>query len=279
VSSSILDAPFDSTAHDRRKSLGSMCSNTLRSLRRHLFSSRTVTAYWLINLVSLAALLGWAFNDGRFGETARRFDLGLLTVLGRVTELGPEPQLAARVFALNLLSGFATASVLGIILGLFLGGAAHRRLRNWLFVTALVAAWLTLLATWPNLIWRGQAHRMRSQVSALQSTVATLTKEWPTCDGTHPAVGPFLAYPLEHPRVLLLLTQANAEGSNLSFSTVEQSDEGALRFQLAGNEAGSWLEWHPAHNEPRGFIGGLLQQFTLDRFTKLAENWYLVRYK
>jgi hypothetical protein len=98
-------------------------------------------------------------------------------------------------------------------------------------------------------------------------------------DGETSALGAFLAYPLESPKTLLLLTEANVPGTDVAFTAVERSDDGALRFQLSRNETGTWLEWHPSHDAPRDFVGGLLQRFELDRFTQLGENWYLVRYE
>ena len=113
----------------------------------------------------------------------------------------------------------------------------------------------------------------------MHGTAAALSTNWPAGDGERVELGPFLAYPLGKPQVLLLLTQASVPHTNVSFSTVERSDQGGLRFQLTGNELGAWLEWHPSHDEPRGFIGGLLQRYELDRFSPLGDDWFLVRYK
>lgn len=250
-----------------------------RDVNKPALRARPVFACWAINLATLAILAFWIYRDGQFPDVASWMKHELLSVFSAGPAVGEDAELAPRVVYLLGLMVCAAISLMGVIVGLFFGGVAHRSIRAWLLATALIAAWLALFVSWPELAWRGQAHRLSNALPKFTSKVETLTRNWPTADGDLPGLGPFLAYPLERPEVLLLLTQATLEGSALKFSAVERSDVGTLRFQLTGDETGSWLERHPASDEPRGFIGGLLQQFTLDRFTKLGENWYLVRYK
>lgn len=240
---------------------------------------RPVLACWAINLVTFATLALWIYRDGQFPDAASWLKRELMSIFGAGPLVGEDAALAARLMYLLGLSICAAISLGGVIVGLFFGGVAHRSMRAWLLATALIAAWLALFVSWPELAWKGQTHRVSKTLPELTSTAETLTRNWPTVDGDLPELGPFLAYPSDHPLVLMPLIQVRRNGSELGFSTIERAASGGLRFQLTGNETGSWLEWHPANDEPRDFVGGLLQQFSLDRFTKLGENWYLVRYK
>jgi hypothetical protein len=225
-------------------------------------------------------LICWIFTDGRFADIALRAKHDLLSLVRWLPSTGQqEPQLASRLIALKVLGVLVVTSAIGISMALFYGGPEHRRVRSWLSLTALVAAWLTLWATWPELLWRGQAYRLRSSLPEMQLIANSLVKNWPTGDGERAELGPFMAYPTGNAQMLLLLTQANVPHTSILLSTVERSDQGALRFWLAGNELGAWLEWHPSSDKPRAFFGGLQQEFEIERFSPLGENWFLARYK
>jgi hypothetical protein len=248
--------------------------------RRRAFSGTAVSAYWLINVISLVVLLGWIFTDGRFADIALRAKQDLLSLIRWLPSTDQqEPRLASRLIALEVLGVLVVTSAIGIATALFYGGPKHRRVRSWLSLTALVAAWLTLWATWPELLWQGQVYRLKRQCPHVQVTAQALANNWPASDGARAEIGPFLAYPQGQPETLLLLTQAKVPHTSILLSSVERSDQGALRFQLAGNELGAWLEWHPSQDEPRGFIGGLQQRFELEQFSPLGNNLFLVRYK
>jgi hypothetical protein len=247
--------------------------------RTYLFSSPALSAYWLINIAAFCALAGWIFSDGRFA------DIGLGTQSPTIREwLLRQPnsapsRIAPSQTALTITLGVAAFAGIGIFAGLFLGSPAHRRVRSWLAITALVVLWLTLWLKWPILAWQGQALRVERQVDRFRTTAASLSQDWPEIDGERPGLGQFRAYPIEKPSVLLLMIQQDVPGTGLSFSTVERSETGALRFQLTGNERGAWLEWHPENDQPTSFVGGLEQHHDLQRFTTLGDEWFLVRYK
>lgn len=279
VSKSALHTQLESSANKLSATPEATNVPLTSRFRRLVFCPAAVRSYWAINALSLTAIAVWIYNDGRFAQASSRLIHRLLFAIGRAPELGPEPQLASRVLALSCLAAIAVASGVGVCFALFLGRSEHRRVRGWLGLTVLLAAWLTLYATWPELSWRGQASRVDDELPQLQTLITTLTKNWPTQDGESSELGAFLAYPAERPQTLLLLTQVNPPGTKLAITGVERSNDGALRLQLAGSEIGSWLEWHPIADEPRAFVGGLLQRFELDRFQQLDENWYLVRYK
>jgi hypothetical protein len=151
-------------------------------------------------------------------------------------------------------------------------------LKSWLALTAIVAIWLTLGLDWRDLQWRGQVHRARPSVNAFSALANSLQKSWPTIDGETPELGPFQAYPIAKPEVLLLFSQKQMPGATAPISAINRSENGTLRFQLAGNETGTWLEWHP-HDAPSDFVSGLGQRFVLNRATTVGDNWYLVEYQ
>lgn len=165
-----------------------------------------------------------------------------------------------------------------IILTLFAGAEQHRRLRAWFAFTLLVAGWLTLFVAWREFAWQGQRMRLWTQLDEYEPVAASLNEKWPSGDGELPNVGAFMAYPQGKPRTLLVLAQSESQPGT-SFSAVERDDDGSLKFELAGDETGSWLEWHPAGSTPDNFTGGLENTYTRGRSAPLGNGWYLVRYR
>ncbi len=84
-----------------------------------------------------------------------------------------------------------------------------------------------------------------------------------------------MAYPQGRPRMLLMLTS----DSSPAVSAVELADDGALGFELSGDESGTWLEWHPVGSTPQAFTGGLESEYDFGRAAPLGRGWYLVRYR
>jgi hypothetical protein len=244
-----------------------------------LLRDSALRTYWLVNVAVIGAIAAWVFSDGRFTEAvySARANAQSLARL-EIPTASREREIVVRVRALDCLIVLAVFSTLGITAGLFVGARAHRRLRSWLAFTVLVAIWLTVWQTWPELSWQGQAFRLRRQLGDFQNIAGQLRNDWPARDDGRSYLGPFMAYPISDPSVLLMLTQPELPTSDLSFATIQRSASGALRFQLTGNEAGAWLEWHPAGELPSSFVSGLEEQRRLRRFAKLADSWFLVRY-
>jgi hypothetical protein len=169
-------------------------------------------------------------------------------------------------------------STIGIFLGLFVGAHAHRRVRSWLAFTLLVAAWLTLLGSWHELAWHGQTFRMQRRLAGFETIAESLRSDWPTIDGERPHMGQFMAYPIGHPTMIMMLTKPDVPGTKTSFASVEHGQDGTLRFELTGDEPDGWLEWHPSGSVPESFVGGLQDERLLDRYAPLADGWYLARY-
>jgi hypothetical protein len=88
-----------------------------------------------------------------------------------------------------------------------------------------------------------------------------------------------MAYPIGSPTMLMMLTSPDVPDSKSTFTSVERDRKGALRFELVGDDPGTWLEWHPPGSAPSSFTGGLENSYALERNTALGKNWYLARYK
>jgi hypothetical protein len=93
-----------------------------------------------------------------------------------------------------------------------------------------------------------------------------------------PGVGPFLAYPKGDPTTVLPLRQITFPDTALRFAAIERTRDGAIRFELAGDEAGAWLERRAVDRPPGPFKSGLDMNYNVSRTARLAPHWFLVRY-
>src|SRR5262245_40857570 len=180
-----------------------------------------------------------------------------ISVLERGTSANAYTWYVGRVLLLTIAGIAAVVSAIGIFLGLFVGAHSHRRVRSWFAFTLLVAAWLTLLGSWRELAWHGQTFRMQHRLAAFETIAESLRSDWPTIDGERPHMGPFMAYPIGSPTMLMMLTKPDVLETKTSFASVEHDDDGTLRFELIGDEPDAWLEWHPPGSLPKSFVGGL----------------------
>ncbi|MEX2093544.1 MAG: hypothetical protein WD971_12745 [Pirellulales bacterium] len=235
-------------------------------------------ALWLANLAALAWLVAWIACDGKFPAVAVALKSQLQALVDGAAVPGMAQDVGYRLILFWILSAVALLTLFGVFSTLLAGAATHRRLRSWFAYTMLVAAWLTVFVSWRELAWQGQRLRLRTHLVELEPIAASLRSNWPTHDGDGPKLGAFMAYPQGKPRMLLMLTPPETPGTTLSFSAVERDDDGALRFNLSGDDAGTWLEWHPAGSAPRAFTGGLEGQYDFGRAAPLGRGWYLVRY-
>jgi hypothetical protein len=234
---------------------------------------------WAVNLIALLTLLVLAVADPKFPAAASQ-GLSLRGVVPRDVQKLPDrgEEIGQRESILMAIKMVGLLTITPIVITLFAGVERHRRLRKWFAFTALVAAWLTLFVSWPEIAWQGQRMRLWTQIDDFEPVAAELRDKWPGGDGELPKVGAFMAYPQGKPRTLLMLAQSEAQPGT-PFSAVERDDDGSLKFELAGDETGSWLEWHPAGSAPENFTGGLENTYTRGRSAPLGNGWYLVRYR
>jgi hypothetical protein len=172
----------------------------------------------------------------------------------------------------------AALTLAALALGLFLGSRKHRSLRAWLVVTTLAALWLAFFPSWGEFAWAGQRWRLARQIPQFERIAAPLRQQWPRQDARIDHLGHFTVYPHAEATTLLVI-EGDAPPGRAKVAAVEHSDAGALRFKLAGNETGAWLEWHPPGSAPASFSGGLDTRYTLDRAGSLHDGWFLTRYR
>jgi hypothetical protein len=239
-----------------------------------------ISIFWGLNATLLAATTAWILFDPGAAQVIEaqlaRLDLSSEADSPTIRNWAP---LRGRLLALQAAAACAAISLIGLLAGLFVGAPRHRQIRSWLAVMFLVGGWLTLAIKWQDARWAGQWMRARSNVAGMERVAASLREAWPTEDGEHCDLGPFMAYPREDPMTLILLSSPTVPGGSFAFSAVERSDAGGLRFQLAGADRDAWLEWHPPGHLPASFIGGLQDGHEILRFAKCGDGWFLVAYR
>jgi hypothetical protein len=170
-------------------------------------------------------------------------------------------------------------TLFAMLCGLFIGERRYRSTRAWLAFMTLACGWLGFLVTWPDVYWLGQQRRMAAALQPVERLAQELSQNWPTEDGNLAGIGPYLAYPKGGPTTLLPLRWITFPGSALGFSAIERTADGVIRFELAGDEVGAWLEWRSDDRPPQPFKSGLEVDYNVAREARLAPRWFLVRYK
>ncbi|PQO38299.1 hypothetical protein C5Y97_09540 [Blastopirellula marina] len=236
---------------------------------------------WIVNAGFLLLLAGWIVWDARFTSTwdQLEYEIGLTPDSSKLDEFASTFLLQWKIYLLGGILVVSAISLGMMTLGLTMGARGHRALSSWMVALSLACCWLGLATGWDDMIWVGKRLRIDSQVAAFQPLAESLRTDWPTADGENQALGPFMAYPADNPKTLLLLTTPEIAQHGLTFSSVEKSDQGGIRFQLSGKERGVWLEWHPSGHEPTSFVGGLLEPHFLQRSVSLGDGWFLARYE
>jgi hypothetical protein len=235
---------------------------------------------WAINIGLLLTAAGWIYF---FGESRETIELMKRAVWSRYAAGGGEildPSRLGMGVAVGLVCvAVALVACVAMLASLFVGGGRLRTTRMWLAFTAVVCGWLGLAVSWPTIYWFGQQQRIKAVLPAAESLVETLRGHWPTAESYLREVGPFLAYPLSGPTALLPLSQTTFPTSDVKFSAVERTGDGVMRFELAGSEAGAWLEWRGDGSEPASFVGGLSTEYRVEQVARLGLEWFLVRYR
>jgi hypothetical protein len=244
-----------------------------RRERSRLWFTRVL---WVASIVALLAALGWICFDPHFSAAVAQLLAVTEVVQGNSSAVEAfDARHGMRLQGLVGIILIAGGTLLGIFLGLFIGVKEHRSTRTWLAFIALVAAWLTLAVGWGEFAWQGQRLRLRSAVNEFDALANSLRDNWPSADGERPGLGSFMAYPQGTPRMLMMLVSE----TDPQIAAIERADDGALGFEIRGEEPGTWLEWHPAGSVPKTFVGGLEADYEFNRTSPLGRGWYLVRYR
>lgn len=248
--------------------------------RTTAIASSALTLLWCANVVALIGATAWIFVDPRVAQhlAAEEHKLTAPFQGPNAGVVDPVDPTSPRAFAITIIACIVLASLVALGAALFFGPPERRRVRSWLGLTTLVALWLGLAVGWRDLSWAGTRWRLDRQLAAFQPLADELAADWPTDDGALPGLGQFSAYPVGRPRMLMLIA-ADPAATHAPIAAVERSDAGALRFQLAGQETGAWLEWHPAGSTPASFTGGLDDPHDLAKSAPLSEHWFATRYR
>lgn len=222
--------------------------------------------HWCCQLLLIVLLAGWIAFDPLFP-------------LQGLEEGSAAASPPLRSIGLCLLLVTGAAHLVSLIIGLVIGSPSYRSLRALLAIATVVGLWLSLAISYQEIAWQGQRARLAWQLEDFESLAQSLARQWPSEDGEHDSLGPFMAYPFGRPRTLILLTPPQIDASGTVIAAVERREDGSLMFQLAGvTSQQDWLEWHPA-GQPDSFVGGLDDAHLLVRSTELSNGWHLVRYE
>jgi hypothetical protein len=250
----------------------------LQHLRALLLSRAFVRACWCANVLALLATAIWILRDSKFPDAVTAFGRHIAEVGGDKSPLAVVPPLLwPRVDALWCVLIVAALSTIGIAVGLIAGSGRHRNVRSWLVVMLLLAGWLTLFTTWPELVWRGQVWRVRGSLDEFANTADELLAAWPDNDGDIQGLGPYMAYPIGKPRTLMFMTTPPVPGTSLGIKVIERGENDSMHFQLAGNEEGVWLVREQG-DEPSAFFSGLDGEYIPVQFRQVSPGWFIVRY-
>lgn len=242
----------------------------------------TPTQIWITNALAATLVAVWLYLDPRFEASVSwwNYQLSSADATHSIRDMGDWRWLVFRNRSVCVLAVLAAVSFLLMIGQLAFGFSKHRNTRNWILLTSLVCIWLGILMGWKDIAWFGKRKRMQHVLQQFEPIVADFHDQWPTRDGQHPIVGPFMAYPIDGPRTLILLTLPEFQNTDTTCGVIEGSKtQQIIRFELVGSESGDWIEWHPENSQPRDFISGLLEPYYLERSQKLTDNWHLVRYR
>ncbi|MCC9608007.1 hypothetical protein LOC68_02155 [Blastopirellula sp. JC732] len=227
---------------------------------------------WGWNLASWLTLLIWILLDASAGASWNQLAAAVDLQLGELSRLPFPFFLMAALLGLSLL-GMVVAWV-----SIVAGPRNYRSLLAWMATIGLTSLWLGLIVNMPDLIWSGYRFRLHAALPKYEAATRPLCADWPNSDGEMEAWGPYSAYPIAQPKMLLMLAPPEiCSGSHVV--SVERAESGGVRLELTGKEQGVWLEWHPPGSEPSSFVGGLADPHRLIRTSRLRDNWFVVRYK
>lgn len=233
--------------------------------------NRHLTVAWCVQLIVLVASAAWSFFDPLFLST-----VNATPSLPEWNSRNVDPIRSLLVFTFPLA---ALVSLVWIAVQPWRRSASGgRTIKSMLAVTAVIGLWCGLAVQHRNLAWQGKRVRLASQLDQFRELSETLKDDFPREDGTLSSLGPFMAYPIGRPTVLILLTPPSVSRTGTTVSAIEKLDNG-LAFQLSGIDGGDWVQWHPESQQPTSFVGGLSDIQTMRSSLRLAKNWYLVRYE
>src|SRR4029079_7663159 len=168
------------------------------------FASWLFATAWTINWLLLVAGFVFVYRFGESRDVIERVRHALASGYWRTDAVDANATYLLCIVAIALMAAALFTLIAGVV-SLLGGGPRFRSIRMWLIFTALVAGWLGLVVSWPEIYWRGQQRRVAAVLATAESTVRDLNVHWPQEEGELPAIGAFLAYPKGHPATLMAL--------------------------------------------------------------------------
>lgn len=234
---------------------------------------------WAANLLVGAAVLAWLFFDPRFEASVSWWQFQFqLDGSNTIRDMGDWRWLGARNLGVIVIAVTGLLSAVCLFQGMVTSSQNYRTIHAWLMIATSIGFWTAVIVNWQDVTWLGKQHRIGVALTGFDAIVSDLQKRWPDQDGERKILGPFMAYPVDSPRTLILLTLPEFDHTTTSCCVVEGGGN-VLRFELVGAESGDWIEWHPSDSVPADFFSGLGEVYQLERSQRLTEHWYLVRYE
>ncbi len=246
-------------------------------------------AFWCSKaLLVCIAYLGWIIIDAQFPMTVFvvRHSVGL-------QQLDPDTSVVAYGLWGMMWDGVRSWDSLGPRLLLFvilaitavtdsllmlLQFLRRATIRRMLLIVLVICAWLSLLMSYRQVNEWAVLRRAKSALSRFELAANPLSQHWPTENGILPEAGRFYTYSDKHPDLLLLHGRKNYPIREDFGHIIEQSEQGAIRFDLSG-ATDCQIEFHPDGSTPASYSTKLSRStMTPSEVIKLKENWYLVRY-
>ena len=258
---------------------------------RALFSRfrRYVPPSWLAYAISLSVLVlmvVWIFVDCRFHAV-----LGIAVADVRfhflhdadLRELHHWEFFGPRLLLFAVLSLLALASTVIVFARTVFGSRMERSIKAMLLVTALLAIWLSLFASYDRLWVIAFQHRIVRQKAALRNAVAILSKEWPERNVVLPGLGNYEISDLG-PNILFIEFPVMGWDSLTScrqrFGPIRRGEQGDISFAVESRPE-CLVHKMGGGRLPESFTRGndfLVCRFELRHVVDLGDGLYLAYY-
>ena len=191
--------------------------------------------------------------------------------------------LPRQVFGSALIS-IGVGTFLAIGWGLLWGPIRFRTTRRFLLAAGLMTLWVFALTNWASIIEAGKGLRIVQEAEPLERFAQSTLEQWDalTDEKTSPDYSKwtsFNAYPVNKPRMLFFLGEQAIPNTNMKIRSIEFTPGEAIRFELASEQIGNWLELRLDDLPPQDFVGGLQAPFEAVQWRRLRNQLYLVRYR
>lgn len=239
------------------------------------------TTGWGIAWSLCLALTLWMFCDGGFYKGGSF----LKDRLRFFTQLEPQPiampALLRGMWLFGIALGILTSAMfLGI--GFLFGKARTRSIRSIFGFTALAAFCMFLVLRCESVVETGRAFRMAWKAAPILEFADRINSDWDSlCEPTSTStlLPSRNSYPISKPTMCFFMTAFKIEGTAYDILSIERTEGKAIRFELAGDDIGFWIERRYDDGAPEQFVSGLNDPMEPDGFRSLGNRLFLVKYR